>query len=474
MNTKASLFFITFWFVVISLIYFHATDAFDQDLGRHLKLGEIIWETKQVPKTNLFSYTNPDEPVFNSHWGSQVIFYLVHRLSGANGLIILSTLFNTAAFGMLFALAVRRVGILIPSMLFIPFSFMLLDRSWIRPEMFGNLFFAIVLVALFSPRARRLIKWAFPVIAFLWMNLHISAVFGVFAMGVILFQDTLEKISNVLILILTIAALLISPFGLNGVISAFTVLNKYGYTIVENQSWLFLRDYGGFSLVSHIAFGFVVVFLSFLMTLRKLRRLLVGEIILLVATSILTLRFVRNEVLFAYTAFLATAFNFGRLRGESGRLGRLGLLGSMVALVVGVLVIISSHNAAGLPIGLGNRESYQAGVDFFVKNNLQGPIFNNFDIGGYLIYRLYPKETVFVDNRPEAYPVAFFADVYKPMQLDPAIFEKEAEHFGFRTIIWGRRDITPWSRDFLAKITINPLWKEIYRDDAMVIFTKVQ
>lgn len=49
--------------------------SFDQDLGRHLKLGEIITQTWNIPKINLFSYTNPDFPFINTHWLFEVWAY---------------------------------------------------------------------------------------------------------------------------------------------------------------------------------------------------------------------------------------------------------------------------------------------------------------------------------------------------------------------------------------------------------------
>lgn len=512
MSRKFILFLLVLWFIPIALVYFHTTDAFDQDLGRHLKLGEIIWQTKSVPKTNLFSYTNPDEPVFNSHWGSQVIFYGIHKAFGVNGLILFNTIINTAAFSMLFLLTGLRIGFFIPSVLFIPFVYMLLDRTWIRPEMFGNLFYAVLLVSLFSKRARKYIKWFFPVIAFLWINLHISAVFGVFSMFVVLLQDSISEYSensvsqnlrrvrkseksdslihrfsdmpmfrvfrvfriNFLILILTITSLLINPYGLSGVLSAFTVLTKYGYAIVENQSFWFLKDFG-FPLASHIFFGFFLVFFSYLVTIRRLRKPLLGELILLVVISLLTLRFVRNETLFAYSAFLTAVFNVTQLLSFLPK----ALMKTNITIGVNILLIIISlflinysHNARGLPVGFANKESYKEVVDFFLAENISGPMFNNFDIGGYLIYRLYPQHSVFIDNRPEAYPVAFFQDIYIPMQIDPLKFEKFAKQYSIKTILWGRRDITPWSQEFLKSIAKNNNWKMVYVDDAAVVYTR--
>jgi hypothetical protein len=61
-----------------------------------------------------------------------------------------------------------------------------------------------------------------------------------------------------------------------------------------------------------------------------------------------------------------------------------------------------------------------------IAKNLKGPIFNNFDIGSYLIFRLYNKSLpagrqVFVDGRPEAYPASFFQITYILMQQDPKL-----------------------------------------------------
>jgi len=58
----------------------------------------------------------------------------------------------------------------------------------------------------------------------------------------------------------------------------------------------------------------------------------------------------------------------------------------------------------GFGLVQGNNQSAQ----FFIDNNIKGPLFNNYDIGGYLIYHFYPQEKVFTDNRPEAYSVSFF------------------------------------------------------------------
>lgn len=469
MEKNLKILLLSFWFIIFFLIYFHQTNSFDQDLGRHIKLGEIIWQTKSVPKTNLFSYTNQSEHTFNSHWGSQLIFYGVYKNSGVDGLILLNALINAIAFGLIFTSAVKRVGFLIPSLLFIPFLYIFLDRTWIRPEAFANLFFAIFLIMIFSKKFRQKFIWSVPLIMFFWVNLHISWILGLFMAGIIFAMPFRPKLAA-----LTVIAIFLNPYGFDGILNSLSVLNKYGYTIVENQSLFFLKDFN-FPFVWHILIGFLIVCISFFLTFHIKRKFLLEEIILLLVVGILTLRFVRNEIFFGYIAFIVSSLNFGQLKrireswGDKGY-RRIGL--SILVGLISIGLISQNHEAHGLPIGFGNQESYQKGVDYFAKFDLKGPIFNNFDIGGYLIYRLYPREKVFVDNRPEAYPVDFFEKVYKPAQENPKKFEEIVNQYGIQTIIWGINDITPWSRAFLENIKENKSWKQIFLDEALVIFAK--
>jgi hypothetical protein len=124
------------------------------------------------------------------------------------------------------------------------------------------------------------------------------------------------------------------------------------------------------------------------------------------------------------------------------------------------------------PLVITTPQGASKGVDFLQKNHIKGPIFNNFDIGSYLIFRLYPREKVFVDGRPEAYPAAFFQKIYIPMQQDPKIFARMEKQYKFATIFFSHTDQTPWAKQFLQDIKNNPSWKTIYLDDTVIILTK--
>lgn len=96
-----------------------------------------------------------------------------------------------------------------------------------------------------------------------------------------------------------------------------------------------------------------------------------------------------------------------------------------------------------------------ASAEFFKKENVQGPVFNNYDIGSYLIYYLFPQERVFVDNRPESYPASFFKEIYIPMQ------EKE---YNFNAIFFSHCDYTPWGQKFLINRLNDKDWVPVFAD----------
>src|SRR5574341_402191 len=69
---------------------------------------------------------------------------------------------------------------------------------------------------------------------------------------------------------------------------------------------------------------------------------------------------------------------------------------ALAALLRVVSVIMNQPNA--------ERQAYPAAaVNFIEQKNLGGPIFNRYDWGGYLIWRLYPRERVFIDGRSDLY-----------------------------------------------------------------------
>ena len=145
---------------------------------------------------------------------------------------------------------------------------------------------------------------------------------------------------------------------------------------------------------------------------------------------------------------------------------------SIVLLVVSVAGLIFCQSFIPVHPQIGLVPNVNASAEFFKKNGLRGPIFSNYDIGGYLIYHLGGREKVFVDNRQEAFPPDFFRHVYIPMQQDPEVWKKMDEKYGFNIIYFYRHDMTPWGQSFLIDRVKDQQWAPVFVDDYAIIFAR--
>ena len=144
----------------------------------------------------------------------------------------------------------------------------------------------------------------------------------------------------------------------------------------------------------------------------------------------------------------------------------------MIALVL--IIIKPAYFVSGNRgrVGIGLEQANSAAAEFFRKEKIQGPIFNNFDVAGYLVYHLYPDHRVFVDNRPEAYPAVFFSEVYFPIQSDEAKWQDTSRHYGFNVIVFNYRERSARGEQFIIRRVLDPLWAPIYLDKDIIILAR--
>lgn len=477
-------------FLLAFLTYFHEIAEFSQDLGRHILLGQIIWQINTVPKINLLSYTYPNFPFINNDWLSEVVFYLLYHIGGINALFYPLAILVAAAFALFFLFLAKRTSFFAAFVGVIVMLTVFAFRALLRPEIFSYLFTMLFLVILYTNK-KKPTKWLFvlPLIELFWVNMHITFPVGYGLVGIFLtdnlftanrkhkkFSLTLCKTKSFFLLCaIFIACLLVTlanPHGLSGALYPFTVFSNYGYPIAENASLSYLLQTGYY----FPAFTPFFIFLAVILVLLLLfwRKIASVDVLLFGIFTFGALSANRNLALFAigalpivtqlfqYPTVMCAAFLQKRQWSPKPIAWLLGTVGTII-----FLVYIGTTYGFGLRIG----QSYQAAGDFFLQNISKGPIFNNFDIGSYLDYRLYPQK-VFVDGRPEAYPASFFQNVYIPMQENPKVFAKEDNIYHFNSIIFSYLDQTPWAKTFLRDIVRNKNWSIVYLDYKTVILVK--
>ncbi|MEI8190109.1 MAG: hypothetical protein WCI75_10385, partial [candidate division NC10 bacterium] len=410
------------------------------DLGRHLKNGEIFLRTFSPIATNYYSYTQPDFPVVNHHWGSGIVFYLVWKLGGFPGLHVFFIGLSLLAFLIVFNIARKEAGPGIAALTAIAMVPLLAERTEVRPEAFSYLFAALFLHLLIGIRKNSIRpRWALalPIIEAIWVNSHIYFFLGPVILCAFLLEYHLDDPPRTAdirthwkALGLTLAATCLSPFGLKSALAPLSIFENYGYRLVENQPVWFIQRIlhnpncaifeGVFAL---FAASFVIAWF------RGRRREGAAGILLGALVSGMAWLAIRNFAIFGLIALPLAARNIawsfpGFIDARRKGLRRL----SLAALAALCLLAWYGKLQAIVPysreLGIGLEAGNGAAADFIRRVGIRGPIFNNYDIGGYLIYHLFPGERVFVDNRPEAYSKAFFEDTYIPMQQDGKVWSE--------------------------------------------------
>ncbi len=480
-------------FIFFASFLVHPLYSINQDIGRHLKSGQIIWETKQVYKTNLFSFTEPNNPFINHHWLSEVAFYGLNNAIGLKGLILFKTTVILLAMGLLMASVYSKTR-LWPLVLSSLAGFMVfMERTDVRPEIFSYLFLAFFIFAIFKAKNQNQYKWLWflPVVQVLWTNMHIYFAVGPTLLFFFVIDRFFEKREffkkTALILIATSAATLLNPNFIKGALVPFNILRHYGYSIVENQNIFFLRDYGiSLTAINIFEVSLAVLILSFIIAFKNGRKQITFEVLSAIFFTVMAGKMIRNFGLYGLVFIPIIALNLSTLSlsttsqvvyPQVRRMFKIGLIVFSALMVFLIFHVVNNDFYDWLEspkqFGLSVPTGAEKAVEFVKKNNIKGPVFNNFDVGSFLIWKFYPEQKVFVDGRPEAYSVDFFEKIYKPMQEDLATWNHYANDvYHINYIFFDYHDITPWAQTFLSFISQDKSWPMVYKDNSVVIFLR--
>lgn len=475
---------ITSIFIILILYFLHPVTNLVGDLGYYLKIGEVIVTTHSIPNTNLFSYTSPTYPFINMNWISEVAFYLIQNKFGFDGLIIVSVLLSVGTFGLIFIIAQKKYGLL-PTLLLSLLSLQIVyERTDIKPELFSYFFFATFLFILFQFKKTytKLIFLLIP-LELLWTNMHIYFFIGNFLLLFFFldaFKDDHYKIFSkktktlLFVTVVSFFTTLVNPFFIKGALYPFFVLGNYGFKVAENIDYLTAINVYKDPTFFFFGMSVLVIFLGVLLNIKKFSLL---ELCLLSFFTILGFFAVRTFPLFVIGTFIPSAhilFLFiQQLEKSYGKKVHGCALGLFYILLLILVPTVQSNIALHeVGVGMGVKNNAKPAITFLKENQLHGPIYNNYNIGSYLVYELYPQEHVFADARPEAYPKEFFQSTYVPMEISPSAFKKYADIYKFNIIVWQYTEFSDESNAFITSLIKNKDWKFVYLNSEVVIFVK--
>lgn len=477
-----------FWLMMVHI------DLTNQDIGRHIENGRQVIEkglfNNPVLHTNTYSYVYPDYPVYNHHWLSGVFFFLISFFSSFAVLQIIYILFNTSALAIIWYLSQKKFG-LWPTLISVVFTIpLLVYRTEVRPEAVSVLFFWITILLwqlVVDKKVSAKWLWLSPFIILVWVNSHIYFFLGLGVITAYIIQglftkDNLLKLKKTLpILGASIIAACINPGGIGGFLYPSQIFRQYGYLVTENMSVKFMWELGSF-LPVYTIFAWIVgiVLFGLLLNLIFRKRFSVSWWILSLGSAAMGLMAIRNLAFFGFAAILMLSWILSESYGLFKSITKHRFVYAGIFFVV-LSVSLGLGSTIHLEKALINQLIPNAGVGAypenlraikFLRENIKGPIFNNYDVGSFLVYTYFPDEQVFVENRPEAYPVEFYTQEYVPMQQNESLWREEDQKWNFNAIIFNYHDQTPWGQAFLLKRINDPVWVPVYVDEFIAVWIK--
>jgi len=474
------------------------------DIWWHMKTGELIFNG-QFPKTDIYSFTAFGKPWILHECGSELIFYLAHRIMGIPGLILLKSFVCALSFGITFrVMLAKQVNILV-SFLFTLIIILGTASSWtVRPHLFTDLF--LVLVFFIYTRFRhcqetRILRWL-PALFCLWINLHGGFVIGFVFLAVCIvceLTSTLTARQNNTSLSLS-AIRSLTFYTLLSFLACFFNPNTWkgvAYPLLyigDKMPSNFITEWVPSSLGNHIEFvgiifliimglawnrkklflyetGLLVVFTYFAFSATRhisLFALITAPIIAPLWQDIIPNAFMKFKSVFKPSSSLffqkIEAYCIDRSNSFFHLEKRLKYHPIPIVLIV-LAVLAAATGWGGSYFGI-KADRYPGPAVLYLKKEIpKGNIFNQYAWGGFLIWHL-PEKKVFIDGRLDVYQKEFSEPYTTVINLEEG-WQKILTLYNISTILVNKKTIL--SR-FLLQVSDE--WRLVMDDDTTTLFQK--
>jgi hypothetical protein len=348
-----------------------------------------------------------------------VIFALAHHALGLDGVIFFSATIIGIAFAVVHADAERRSGMPLTALAIVILSAAASSLHWLpRPHIFTFLLLAVWLERL--DRARRgeaIPLWQFMILMLAWVNLHGGFIFGVLA-WIAYFSGWLwERIwtrsypGNWKIALAGAAFLPMTVLTPSGLGNWQAVLNNNSRYILSRTLETMPAD---FTQPAAWPFGLLLPAAIFLFLMNG-KRTPAAHFFLLAGFAALGLLMARNIPLFAIAAApilsdiagkrFAPASPLMRLESNFSKLDkslRGGLWSGVIWLGI-ALALAFRLEVRGEAVQFHPNVFPVAASDWLETHPQSGNMFNEFNWGGYLLFRAWPQHKVFLDSQTDFY-----------------------------------------------------------------------
>lgn len=477
------------------------------DFWWHLKAGQIIVETRQIPAVDSFSFTRAGQPfAYVQYWLSEVSYYLMLRAGGLPLIIAFNTLLLVLSMWLVLRLCLeanvhRRMAVLCSLMT----ALVLGLYSNVRPQLYSIVLFVLFYWVLWQYLERRRdLLWMLPVLMVLWVNLHGGFVLGIGLVGLVWGCETLRRVlrgpgqgtlepSALLrlgaVLLVTMLACLLNPVGwrmldLTRQIQASPSVQAFvtEWQLPDIRSPEMLESFYG------------PLFLAVCVFLYSPKRLNLTELALLLVFAALGLQARRNSIwlVLVVTPMLArhmvgvgTVLGLGPMWQRLRRAGKRQLpehsspdrhdtssapVWVLVGCLIAITVLLSPWvrprwGTERLRPQLVDQGTPSGAMEYMAAHHLVGNTFHPEEYGDYLIWRLWPQQKSFIDGRVHLFGEAFLQE-YVLAFHNPS-WEAYLARYNIRYLLLPKGDTNcAW---LLSSARSSAHWAVLYEDAVAVL-----
>ena len=449
----AGLFLLITYLVFLLLI----SDVFvaDGDTFWHIKAGNVMLENHALLTHDIFSHTAINTPWTAHEWLSEIIMAGVHRLAGLEGVIVLFILLVSMTFWLLFRICEQIAGEKI-ALLCVSLA-LLFSGSHLtaRPHLFTWLFLVLSLALLVSRS-----KWIYwlPLIMLCWANMHGGFVLGLLLQGIFIIGfflckrleehcatgTILHQLKHpVIVLILSLVAVGINPFGYKLLLFPFHVTsNVFSANISEwlapdfQQFWYF--RYFLVLLILLLSFRSIGIswkdrlLLLFFLNAALTHSRNISLLLIVMAPGFAKLLQERLAIFQKRTISAHEPMQLSSKTGPAGVLALSFLLLLAGTIQPGALTFLRPEKV----FNVKTSELHQLAA-YLKEHRPQGNLFNNYSLGGYLLYELEHAPRVFIDGRADMYGEKIFKD-YKQIVFNASQREALLEKYRINWIVFDK------------------------------------
>jgi len=383
----------------------NTASVMDEDIWWHLQTGRWILAHHAVPTRDMFSAHAAGQPWIAYSWLFDVLASGLFDFGGYRAILALST-FALLAYTAWATVFLSRFTSLVRAMIlaFAAYTAVMPLKSP-RPWLFTILFFAAELSLLWIARERNRPALLLPIVPLfaLWANIHIQFVYGLALIGLFALEGFLPsgpapRLRGIWLWLLLAAsslATLLNPYGWN----LYRVVAQYAtqtapLTYVAEMQAMPFRDVMNWMVLVLICAAFFV-----LGSARRKNLLLITALAVSCYCGFRSQRDVWFPVTFAILA-LGSNMPSNAAPARSRQTCWIALPLTIVA-TLGFLTLDPRFSDTALRNAVEQRFPAKAGA-YIESHALQGPLFNPYGWGGYLIWRL-PNMPVSIDGRANLY-----------------------------------------------------------------------